>query len=171
MAEARSLDARTAEAPAVRLIVTGRELELLRLVPLRIRAALTGPSASAKVIDRLFPKTHVDPELEREHRRLLGETLLERRLELLVLYGQILDKGTRRPISYRIDLNSGEIDVLLHVLNDLRLILGTELGISSNGWWEEGPSDPAHLADFHFLGYLSSVEEEVLAALGGGASS
>ena len=162
----RSHSGATPKDTRLRISLARAELEALRLVPRRLEEILAHPDRGRSLIQRLFPVTHPDdPELEAEHRALLGDSLLRERQENLAGFQATLDRTVKRPMGHRLELTAMEADLWLHVLNDLRLLLGVELGISSNSWWEEGPGSSADEDDFHFLGFLSVVQEELLRAL------
>jgi hypothetical protein len=160
-----------AEQPVIHLLLSAGEFELLRSLPGRMRDVLLHPERNAKIIARLFPVTHAqDPRIEAEHRRLLGLSLYDRRMEALERFGETLERAQPMPPLVAIQLDEADVDLWLHVVNDVRLMLGLELGIEENGWWSgpepEGPAGESHRA----LIALSGIQGLLLEALSGGAA-
>ncbi len=78
---------------------------------------------------RLFPPAYIDdPEGEAEYRRLMGDDLLQGRQAALDTMAATVDAT---------ELDEGQITVL-SCLNDLRLVLGTQLDVSE----DEAPPTP-----------------------------
>jgi hypothetical protein len=78
---------------------------------------------------RLFPPAHQhDPDAEAEYRALVGEDLLDGRRDSLAVVRETLDAPT---------LDAAQVSSWLGVINDLRLVLGTELDVTP-----ETPDDP-----------------------------
>jgi len=78
---------------------------------------------------RLFPPAHQhDPDAEADYRSLVGEDLLDGHRSALATVRETLDAQT---------LDAGQVAAWLGVVNDLRLVLGTELGVTP-----DTPDDP-----------------------------
>ena len=155
------------EDPIVRLVLAPIEARVLASLPDELRMILTDVDDPAGVVARLFPTTHrQDPELEREHRQLIGQSLFEERLEALLRFEKTLApaRQTGRRAT-KVNLDQGEADLWLHVLNDVRLMLGTQLGIESNGWSDEPPADLEQRARFDLLNALSGIQDALISAL------
>ena len=105
---------------------------------------------------RLFPPAHDDAERESEYRDLVGGQLVDGRRRALDTFERTIDAQK---------LTAEEADVWLRVLNDLRLILGTRLDVTEETMLAEiDPSDPnAH--EYAVYGYLSWLQEQLVAAL------
>src|SRR3954454_14305234 len=72
---------------------------------------------------RLFPPAHQhDPDAEAEYRSLVGEDLLDGRRRALAVVRETLDTST---------LDAAQLASWLGVVNDLRLVLGTEMGVTA----------------------------------------
>jgi hypothetical protein len=142
------------------------EMKLLKSLRERLRELLLDPQRAPKVIDRLFPTSHLhDVIAEAEHRRLMGETMFERRLAALDDFDETLKRADRRR---RLELTAPEADLWLHVLNDLRLVIGTELDIRDNDWRARQPSSRAEAQSYAFLVVITALQETMLQALGCG---
>ncbi|HGY90834.1 MAG TPA: DUF2017 family protein [Planctomycetes bacterium] len=134
------------------------EMRFLRKVPKKLKDIFLHPDRSPAVIDRLFPPTYDDPETEKEHRRLLGETLLERRKEGLECFSQILDRAD----GGRLTASVAEINLLLQVLNDYRLMLGVEMNLTDNDWSSDARVFFRHPRKFAEMAFASALQEEII---------
>ena len=141
------------------------EIELMAAIPRQLRDVLLDPDRAPKVIDRLFPPTHRNPAEEEEHRRLLGSSLLHQRLEVLERFEQRLREGEDAEDGTRLRLSAGDVDLFLQVVNDMRLLLGVELNVCDNDWFERGPQTSAQEVQFQFLAFLSALQESLLQAM------
>lgn len=141
------------------------EAALVDGLPDRLERLLGNPGENRRVIDRLFPQSYADPEEEREHRRLLGSSLLAERREMLKLVRRSLRAGKRlarnqgeRMQALAMRLDTGTLDLWLRFLNDLRLMLATELDVDENiGSKQIEPDDP-DAPRYTLLVYLGGLE-------------
>lgn len=74
-------------------------------------------------VARLFPAPHLDPELAEGWDALMRRSLVERRLEAIVEVRAAVEDG---------HTDEDGVAALLRTVNDLRLMIGTELGISED---------------------------------------
>jgi Domain of unknown function (DUF2017) len=141
------------------------EAALLAALPEQLSRLLSNPDSNRKIIDRLFPASYSDPAQQREHRELLGSSLLENRRELLADIRMLLASGARSRKGLRLLLGPGSTDQLLRFLNDMRLVLATDLGVEKNlgelTISAEHPEAPKY-ALLVYLGGLESVLVEML---------
>ena len=140
----------------------GVELRLTR----EERALLTGLAGELLVLldgepgepalRRLSPPAYDDEQDEDAYRELMGGELLAGRREALELIARTA--GQER-------LSPEEADAWLRALNDLRLVLGTRLDVKEDTFLEElRPEDPRAPA-LAVYGYLSWLQEQLVAAL------
>jgi hypothetical protein len=112
---------------------------------------------------RLFPAAyHADPEHDAEYRRLMHGELLASRLDSLNRAHELLGRDERSPT---LTLDEDEIDSLMKVVNDLRLVLGTLLDVQ-----EDEPAieeDDPVFPQFHLYGYLGWLLEWIIRARSG----
>jgi hypothetical protein len=152
--------------PGVRLVLDAAEFEVLASIPERMRAILLDSETAAKVIDRLFPPAHLhDPVAEEEHRQLLGNTLWQQRVKALASFERLLEGAERWHRRVQLDLTPGQVDLVLHVINDVRLVLGTQLDIRENDWFEKRIAAADEAGSYYLLAALSALQEVVLAAV------
>lgn len=147
----------------LRIQLASRERELLASLPDQLRPILTGEEDPGQIRARLFPRAYDDPEQEAEYRELVGDTLLEERLEKLDAFSGALDAGEEHDESWTLDLSEEDGEAWLSALNDARLALASIVGIQHESDWEAGP-DPEDSTAVA-LWYLGWLQEELLAAL------
>jgi len=134
------------------------ERQLLAELPERLTAALDEIEPGDDVpeqLGRLFPVAHPrDPEAEADFEARARPSLFAHHRESLECLIRTADKK---------HLSEQELHAWLAALNDLRLVLGTSLGVTE----EVGEPDPAdaRYADwlcYHYLSYLTGEVVDVL---------
>ena len=145
---------RTADG-GVELRLRPEERQLLAGLGAELRELLEG-NPRDESLRRLFPPAYDDEADERAYRELTGDSLLGGRREALELLVRTADRDR---------LSADEADAWLRALNDLRLVLGTRLDVQEDTLLEElSPNDPrAH--GLAVYGYLSWLQEQLVAAL------
>ena len=143
------------------------ELRVLEWLPERLRTVLLDPAEAPEVIDRLFPPAFPDdPDREAEHRALLGRSLFDRRLEALQGWESTLERVEPDPVGVLV-LAPDEVDLWLHVVNDLRLLFSTRLGGEASGCGnDEEPPEGMEL-DHALLDFLTWLQQGILESLSG----
>ena len=140
-----------------RLRLSDGERELLERLPAELLALLAA-EPDDPALRRLRPSAYEDdPEAEDEYRRLMDPELQEGRRDALRL---LADTAARDR------LTTEELDAWLRALTDLRLALGTRLGVTEEVYSQEiDPRDPRayELAVFAYLSWLQ--EQAVEAAM------
>ena len=133
------------------------ERELLRTLPAQLRELLSAGSGDDPSLRRLFPPAYVtDPEHEDEYQRLMAPDLRDHRLQAIEIWEATIDRDR---------LDEAEITAWLSAINDLRLVIGTRLDVSEEMDIEAiEPADP-RAPGLALYGYLSWLEEQVVAAL------
>lgn len=126
------------------------ELELLRHMPEELRELLASKGADDDdaITARLFPRAYLDPTeeaAEQDWSEIVVPDLLKDRLAALELVTATLQRA--RPAKremFDVVLNDDEVSAWLGVLNDLRLALGSRLGIADDtDYTNLDPEDPA----------------------------
>ena len=132
------------------------EREVLRSLPGQLRELLA--DAGGDSLRRLSPPAYTDePELEEEYQRLMGEDLRRRRLDALEVMEATVDAER---------LGEDQLTAWMRSINDMRLVLGTRLGVSEDMGVDVDPLDP-RAPVLALYGYLSWLEEQVVEALSG----
>lgn len=133
------------------------EREVLRGLPGELRELLPTDDPA---LERIFPPAHPDDaRLDAEYRELVHGDLLAGRLSAVEVMEATVD-ATR--------LNEDQLVAWLSAVNDLRLILGSRLGVTEETQYEEiADDDPRSQASalYHNLG---SLEEQIVEALAEG---
>lgn len=137
------------------------ERDILRALPGQLREMLAESDATTDpALRRLFPPAYPgDAERTAEFDALVRDDLVEQRMAAIQTMERTID--ARR-------LSEEEILAWLSAVNDLRLVLGTRLDVTEEMDAPDfAPDDPRALM-FALYGYLSYLEEEIVAALSGG---
>jgi hypothetical protein len=144
------------------------EASLVAKLPERLAAVLKDPDGNRRIIDRLFPSSYTDPAEQREHRRLLGSSLLQDRQQMLADVRIALAAAPRTSQGLELPLDAASLDLLLHFINDVRLLLATELGIDKNlDQLQVSPTDK-DAPKYTLLVYLGGLEALMVEAVAGG---
>ena len=153
---------------AMTLSVTDLELELLQSLPDEMRTVLlTADDDPAR--QRLFPRAYSNPMDDREDaewRETIYPDLVDQRFEGLDLLAITLDHATvaGKDGEWReIELTAEEVQIWLAVLNDVRLVLGTRLGVTDDhpDVAEDDPSAPA----WEFYDWLTHLQGTLVETL------
>ena len=137
------------------------ETQLLLLMFDELTALLDDdPASNADVLHRLNPAAYrEDPDAEAEYRALTA--------------GSLRDERDERVSACRSELaNSGDVELAdpdaarrwLQVLNDLRLALGTRLGVTQDAEPDIDPDDPA-AQPWIVYSWLTAVQDAVVHAV------
>jgi hypothetical protein len=139
--------------------------ELLKELPQRMRSALERPDFTDRVVRRLFPPAYRTQEKENEYRQLLGDDLKKRKLDSVATFEKTLRGWKSGVLQTQIEVTPEDFELWLGFVNDMRLVLGTELDIRDESWGEKFDPDHPRAMDMMLLHYLSWLEEELLKAL------
>jgi hypothetical protein len=138
-----------------RLRLSDGERELLTSLPAELTALIEADPADPE-LRRLFPPAYEDDEeSEVEFHRLMHEELLAGRREAL----QVLAESARSD-----RLSSEQLDAWLRALTDLRLALGTRLGVTEETYDREIDPDDPRAFELSVFAYLSWLQEHAVAA-------
>ena len=155
-------------APAGRWVLELPPVEaaLVARLPERLAAVLKDPDANRRIVDRLFPASYSDPDEQKQHRMLLGSSLLQDRQQMLADVKATL-AGPRTGQGLELTLDAAALDLLLRFVNDVRLLLATELGIDKNlDELRVSPTDK-DAPKYTLLVYLGGLEALIVDALSG----
>lgn len=162
---------RRLEGDRIRVRLSTRERDALRMLPGQILPVLTGDhelgAPGSPIRERLFPPAYAnDPLADMEFRDLVGDGIVNARTDAFRTFARTLDQGVARRLVWTIDLDPEDASAWLSAVNDARLTLAMIVGISSEDEWERGPDprDPRSV----MLYYLGWLEDELVTALMGG---
>jgi len=122
-----------------------------------MRAVLTQDGGRDEAVDRLFPVAYpTDEDRQTEYRLLVHDELLESHLGALAVLEETADASR---------LTSDQLSSWMRAVNEIRLVLGTRLGVSEDG--EERPFDQRdpRTAAFAVYDYLTYLQGEIIDAL------
>jgi Domain of unknown function (DUF2017) len=139
-----------------RLRLPSEERDLLRTLPAQLRSLLDEAPEDPS-LERLFPPAYDDAESEAEYRQLMRDELLDGRRRALEVVEETVEHDRLSP---------EQAQAWLTALNDLRLVLGTRLGVRDDELFERlDPNDPRAPA-LGLYAYLSWLQEQLVEALG-----
>jgi Domain of unknown function (DUF2017) len=139
----------------VLLLLPPAERELL----LQLRAELVTLLATEPddpSLKRLFPPAYDDKRAAAEYRRLMHDELLAGHHTALDVLETTADRER---------LSAEEAEAWLRALNDLRLVLGTRLDVREDTFAEGLDLSDPRAPELAVYGYLSWLQEELVAAL------
>jgi uncharacterized protein DUF2017 len=135
--------------------LSGHERALLRGLPVALDDLIVAEPADPS-LRRLFPPAYEDTELDAEYQGLMGAELLGGRRASLLALAETVDRE---------HVSEDELHAWLSALNDLRLVLGTRLGVTEETY-EDGidEADP-QADDLALYAYLTWLQDGILEAL------
>src|ERR671931_84562 len=111
------------------------------------------PSSEERGLPRpprgLFPPAYEDPGAEAEYRRLMQGELASRHRQALLVLEQTADRDR---------LRDEEVHAWLSALNDLRLVLGTRLGVTEDLYEQDVDPDAPGAAELGVFLYLTWLQ-------------
>lgn len=139
-----------------RLRLSDEERDLLRRVPAELRALLNTDPADPD-LRRLFPPAYEDDAAgEDEYRRLMAAELLAGHREALHVVEETLEREW---------LGEDDAHAWLRALNELRLVLGTRLGVTEDLYGEDFDARHPQAADLAVYLYLTWLQEQLIEVL------
>jgi hypothetical protein len=142
----------------IELTLSRDERALLAGLAVELRAQLDGDTRDPS-LRRLFPPAYDDEAAERSYRELAGDSLLDGRRAALELLAETVDRDR---------LSVEDADAWLRALNDLRLVLGTRLDVQEDTFAADLRPDDPNAPALAVYGYLSWIQEQLVAALSEG---
>lgn len=137
-----------------RLSLSTGERELLRELPSEL-LALLADEPDDPTLRRLFPPAYEDDAEEAEYRQLMHGELVDGRRQALRVLETTADRER---------LGENELHAWLGALNDLRLALGTRLGVTEEVYERDlDPRDP-QAYDLAVYAYLTWLQEHIVEA-------
>ncbi len=147
----------------VRMLLDDAETDVIRRLAGELRALLaSGADGSDDVFDRLFPTTYADDEeSERAYRELVTDDLVQYKLEALDAVSMSLgDEETD------ITLEGDALSIWLACLTDLRLAIGTRLGVDEDQMAADIDPHDSHAQALSVLHWLGWIQEGMLRTIG-----
>jgi Domain of unknown function (DUF2017) len=142
----------------IELTLSRDERALLTGLAAELRAQLEGDTRDPS-LRRLFPPAYDDEAEESAYQELAGDSLLDGRRAALELLAGTVDRDR---------LSAEEADAWLRALNDLRLVLGSRLDVQEDTFAADLRPDDPNAPALAVYGYLSWIQEQLVAALSEG---
>lgn len=137
------------------------ESAVLTMLVDELQQVLAGDDAGDPVVARLFPAGHAsDPALAADYRELTGSALREGKTDDLALV-----RATIPVDGGQVRLDVDQARSWLRTTNDLRLALGTRLGITAEG--APDGTDASQVSVYHWLTAVQGSLVDALVAGGG----
>ncbi len=139
------------------LRIPADERDLLRSLGPQMRSVLSQDGGPDEAVDRLFPVAYpTDEDRQTEYRLLVHGELLESHLGALAVLEETADADR---------LDADQLSAWMRAVNEVRLVLGTRLGVTEDG--EERPADARHplAPSFAVYDYLTYLQGEIIDAL------
>ena len=136
----------------------GEPAVLLSLLE-ELRTVVAADDADDAVVQRLFPAAYEDADAADEFRELTETSLRTERTGRIERCEAEIASG-----SGTIDLADEAGDRWLRVLNDLRLALGTRIGVTEDWGHDVDPDDPAQFPQAAYL-WLTGAQDALVRAL------
>ncbi len=147
---------RRTRAGQYQLKLSRAERDLLRSLPGQVRELIDTTDPADPSMRRLFPPAYRDEEkAEADFQNLMHDELVEHHRQALAVMEETIDADR---------LDEDQVVSWLSALNELRLVLGTNLEVTES-IEPVSPSDP-RAPGLALYGYLSWLEEQVVEALG-----
>ncbi len=134
------------------------ERALLRFLPDDLRSLLDA-APDEPHLRRLFPPAYEDAQDEAAYRELMGNELLEGRRQALRVLAETAQAER---------LTGEQAQAWLTALNDLRLVLGTRLGVTDDSLLEGLTENHPRAPELALYAYLSWLQEQLVEALSEG---
>ncbi len=140
-----------------RLKLPQPERAVLRSLPGRLRELLASGDAA---LVRLFPPGYADdPKLDAEYRELVHDDLVAHHMASLAVMEETIEADR---------LSEDQLASWLGALNDLRLVLGTQLDVTEDLDPQALPDDDPRAPAYALYFYLGWLQEQVVEALAQG---
>lgn len=152
----------TREAKNMRARLDRDESELFRRLVAEMRTLLTDDGGPTELIrGRLFPNAYEAPEDEQAYRELVGDDLQRAKLEAADTVAESITSGG--PIDVAIP--ESQIDAWLTLLTDMRLAIGTRLGVDEDTMASEVEIDDPNAPALTVMHWLAWMQEMILEEL------
>jgi len=151
-------DRRVARTRSGRYEIRFDEQERQLLLTLRRQLVeLLETDSSSQLLRRLFPPAyHDEPELEEEYRRLMGEDIVQRKLDALEAV---------EATAAATEVSEEQVTAWLSAIHDLRLVLGTSLDVHEDLRFDEIDPASADAPTYALYESLTVVEYQIVEAL------
>ena len=152
---------------AVTVRLEAQEAALLRNLLDEMYLLLGSRRPGDPVVERLFPRAYEKEEDESTFRELVGSDLAEAKKNALGTVEEVVGKKG----DVDVPLSREQADDWLVALTDLRLAVGTRLGVTEETMGAEIDPDDADASALAILQWLGWMQESIVEALSSGSES
>ena len=154
---------KTGPSSELRIYLDGDESALMRRLVDEMLELLSDPLPRDPVLGRIFPDAYEDPDDARAFRELVADDLkADKERALNVVKETLGSKG-----KVHTSLSTDQVDAWLKALTDMRLAIGTRIGVDEEKMTAEvdvdDPEAPS-LAVLHWLGWVQESMLETITA-------
>ena len=139
----------------------GDEAEILRRLIAEMQMLLQAEIPADPVNQRLFPQAYEDPADNSAYDELIGDEL--RKTKKLAAHKVLQRLGERGELHDTIPQD--EVDAWLTLATDLRLAIGTRLGVTEDLMAEDVDADSPDAQAYAVLHWLGWLQESMIAAI------
>lgn len=130
----------------------------------RLEAA-SDPAEDAN-FQRLFPRAYEDDAQEEKFVDSTRGFLVASKRGAVAVLSEVLDRGETKRGSFEVSMTDDEVNALVGVLNDLRLVLGTSLDVTEEDQPTRFvPADEDNALQVNSYLWLGGVQEAILEVL------
>lgn len=153
------------------LVLVDESFDLLSL-PGRLREVLTSPDFESELGKALFPQAYRrDPLAEADYQGLMRGELIGKKLECLEQFEKNIQAAetivaeSEQVEILHVRLTDEDLSMWLGFLHDLRLLIGTGLGIEDESWMESLEPDSPRLEECVLMERIAHLEGAIIRAL------
>lgn len=145
----------------MRVDLEGDEAEILRRLIAEMQLLLKAELKDDPVNQRLFPQAYLDPSDNDAYNELTGDELRNTKKQAVQKVSDRL--GSRG--GFKGTIPDEEVDAWLTLLTDLRLAIGTRLGVTEEDMAEDVAADSPDAQAYAVMHWLGWLQESLLTAL------
>jgi len=135
---------------------------ILKDLPENLRDLLKSPDFTNKMVQRLFPDAYSDEAFNHEYHRLTDHDLRMRKLAGIQVFEDSLRHWKLADGEVTIIITKENFAFWLGFINDMRLVLGTQLDIEEADWSRAFDENTPNAPEMALLHYLSWLEENLI---------
>lgn len=126
------MNAKRKKNGTVELAFAAEEAAMLLELPRQLRDTLVAQKKNDPATARLLPKASTNPHVAAEYNALVGDELRQSKLERVDLFESTIAKAEvgRKRIVFK--LSPEEYEIWIGFINDMRLMVGTQLDITED---------------------------------------
>ena len=142
----------------MRIQLEGDEAEILRRLIAEMELLLQAEIPNDPVNQRLFPQAYLDPSDNDKYNELTGEELRNTKKQAAQRVSDAL--GVRG--GFKGTIPEEEVDAWLTLLTDLRLAIGTRLGVTEDDMSADAEADSPDAQAYAVMHWLGWLQESLL---------